>query len=70
MTDTVTRSVWTMNEITISVTYPRDDDTCMMEQISRARESHIPSMMKITEINWEREYLNAKSRVTFRGVQK
>jgi len=70
MMDTATRSVWTMNEITISVNYEPSEEIPVMAQISEIEEKNVPSFMKVTEINWEKNWLNGKSRVTFRGVQK
>ena len=61
---------FTMNEITISITYRTDDCTTEMYQIGQMERKYAMNKLHLTEISWEREWVPGKSRVTFKGVEK
>ncbi len=59
-----------MNEITISITYNKQESRWPTNQISEMKNAHIPEGMKVNYIEWDLNWTAEKSRVTFKGVQE
>lgn len=58
-----------MKEISISVTFEADRSMPIIDQIKAVEKKYLPEEMEITDINFEREWLEGKTRITFKGVE-
>ncbi len=56
-----------MNEITISITYDKQERRWPTNQISEMKSAHVPEGMTVDYIEWDGNWTANKSRVTFRG---
>ena len=58
-----------MKEISISITYERDDQMTIIDQIAVIGGRYVPLNIKIMDINFEKDWIPEKTRITFRGVE-
>ncbi len=59
-----------MREISISITYETCEDTTILHQIERMQHRFVPDSIMVNDIQFEKEWLPEKTKITFKGVEK
>jgi len=58
-----------MKDISISITYARDDEHDNLTQIHEAQTRFVPHGIHVMDITFEKEWLPTRTKVTFKGVE-
>jgi len=59
-----------MKDISISVTYMRDDEHDNLTQIHEIQSRFVPHGICVMDISFEKEWLPTRTKITFKGVEK